>query len=419
MFGVRGPMMFGAAALAVLVLGAGGWSVMTTIDGAVIAPAELQVPGDRRVVQHPDGGVVDRVAVTEGQAVRAGDLLIRLDGSDLRSELTIVEGQYFEVSARRARLVAERDGAEEIAFPPDLPANRPDVARQMDGQRALFAARAETLAAQLDQLDRKAAQIDGQIAGLTAQAEANTAQSRLADEEEADQRRLLAQGLTQRTRLRAAERETARLRGEGGALVADLAAARDKKAEYRMQALTLTAQRREEAITQLRDFSYQWAELAERRAALIRRIDRLDIRAPASGRVLGLQVTVARSVLKPADPAMWIVPQDEVLVAEARIPPLNIDEVQAGQTVRLVLPAFPGCTTPEVEGTVILVAADTLQDRDGASFYTARIALTPPAGLTLTPGMPVEAFIRTGARSPLSYLTHPLTAYFDRAFRES
>ncbi|MDB6454007.1 HlyD family type I secretion periplasmic adaptor subunit [Falsirhodobacter sp. 20TX0035] len=418
-FGIKGQVIAGGVALAVLVGGFGSWSVLARVDGAVIAAASLQVPGNRRAVQHPDGGVVAAVQVAEGQVVRAGEVLLRLDGSALRSELAIVEGQVFEVTARHARLAAERDGRATIAFPPDLPADRPEVALQMDGQRTLFAARAATLTAQQDQLRQREAQVRSQIDGLNAQATANATQLRLAEEELADERLLLSKGLTQRAQVRALERESARLQGQAGALVADLAEAGDRITEYRMQALSLVAERREEAITQLRDFSYQLAELSERRAALRQQIDRLDMRAPVGGRVLGLTVTTPGAVIRAADAVLWIVPQDEPLLAEARIPPVNIDEVREGQSVRLTLPAFPGRTAPEVEGVVQQVSADTLQDKEGASFYVARIALTAPPGLVLTPGMPADAFIRTGARSPLGYLLHPFTSYFDRAFRES
>ncbi|WP_435165900.1 HlyD family type I secretion periplasmic adaptor subunit [Falsirhodobacter sp. 1013] len=418
-FGIKGQVVAGGVALAILVAGFGGWSVLARIDGAVIAPASLQVPGNRRAVQHLDGGVVTGVSVAEGQVVQAGDLLLSLDGSALRSELAIVESQVFEVTARHARLAAERDERAAITFPPDLPADRAEVALQMEGQRTLFAARAATLAAQQDQLRQREAQVRSQIDGLNAQAVANATQLRLAEEELADERVLLAKGLTQRAQVRALEREGARLQGQAGALVADLAEAEDRITEYRMRALSLTAERREEAITQLRDFSYQLAELTERRAALRRQLDRLDIRAPVAGRVLGLTVTTPGAVIRAADAVLWIVPQDEPLLAEARIPPVNIDEVREGQPVRLTLPAFPGRTAPEVEGIVQQVSADTLQDKEGASFYVARIALTAPPGLVLTPGMPADAFIRTGARSPLGYLLHPFTSYFDRAFRES
>jgi len=418
-FDVKGSVWAGIATLAVVVGGFGAWAVLSTIDGAVVASATLQVPQNRQIVQHPDGGVVERIAVTDGQSVGAGELLIRLDGSDLRSQLSIAEGQLFEVEARLARLLAERDGAAEITFTDALPASRPDVALLMEGQRTLFVARAETFTAQLDQLSQREGQVGNQIDGLKAQTGANDEQRRLIAEELADQRRLLAEGLTQRARVRQVEREKAQLEGEAGALVASLAEASGRITEYRMQATGLIAQRREDAITQLRDFSYQQAELAETRRALQQKIDRLDIRAPVAGRVLALAVTTPNAVISPADPVLWIIPQQEALVAEARIPPVNVDEVQAGQPVRLTLPAFSGRAAPELEGTVVQVSADTLQDKQGLSFYTARISLVPPEGVILTPGMPAEAFIRTGSRSPMDYLLQPFTSYFDKAFRES
>lgn len=418
-FDVKGPIRAGVAMMAVVVGGFGAWALLSAIDGAIVAPATLQVPQNRQIVQHPDGGVVERIAVTDGQAVRAGDLLVRLDGSDLRSRLSIAESQLFEVEARLARLRAERDGNGAPVFPDVLDPSRPEVALLMDGQRTLFAARAETFAAQMSQLTQREAQVRNQIDGLSAQAGANKEQLRLIEEELADQRRLMAEGLTQRARVRAVERERAQLAGEAGKLVAALAEADGRITEYRMQATGLIAQRREEAISQLRDFSPQQAELAETRRALRQQVDRLDIRAPVAGRVLSLAVTTPNSVIRPADPVLWIIPQGEALVAEARIPPVNVDEVQAGQAVRLTLPAFSGREAPEVEGTIVQVSADTLEDKQGVAFYVARIALVPPPGVILTPGMPAEAFIRTGTRSPMDYLLQPFTSYFDKAFRES
>ncbi|WP_128254828.1 HlyD family type I secretion periplasmic adaptor subunit [Falsirhodobacter deserti] len=412
-FAIRTPVLFGLGVLALLVAGFGAWAMLARIDGAVVAPAEIRVTQNRQLVQHPDGGVVDHVAVLEGQAVQAGDLLVRLNGADLRFEHAVVQGKWTELTARRARLEAERDGAATVVFPAEL-----TDAKVMSGQRALFSARADTLAAQLDQLSRREAQVADQITGILAQKEAGRRQAELVADDLADQRELLKQGLTQRARVRALEREEARLEGEMGALAAREAEARGRISEYRLQALGLASQRREEAISRLRDIEHQRGELAERRRALSERIARLEVRAPIAGRVLGLTIS-PKAVLKPAEPLLEIVPQDDPLFVQARIPPLNVDEVWAGQTVRLVLPAFSARTMPELEGRVIQVTPDTMHDDQGNSFYLARIELAVPEGLVLTPGMPAEAFIRTGSRSPMAYLLHPLTSYFDRAFRES
>jgi HlyD family secretion protein len=424
----RGPVLLGLLTLVTLIGGFGAWSVLATITGAIVSSGQIQVEQNRQVVQHPDGGVVEAIAVTEGQAVATGDLLVRLDGSLLQSELAIVEGQFVETRARRARLEAERDDAARIAIPPDLAnmaGGRPDIAEQIEGQLRLFDARRDTLARQTEQMQKRLLQIGAQNQGLTAQAQALTTQLRLIGDELASQRELLANGLTQSSRVSALEREEADLLGRAGELTAARAQNEGRATEIDLEILRLAAARREEASTQLRDIGQAELELAERRRALTERIARLDIRAPVSGLVLGLQVTTPRAVIRPADPVLYLIPQDRPLVIAVNIQPIHIDEVHIGQDVRLMFPAFSSRTTPELMGKVAVVSADALTDQaSGMTFYRAEIVLNPGEveklqGRTLLPGMPVETFIQTAARTPLAYLIQPFTDYFQAAFRES
>lgn len=424
----RGPLALGWLTLVLLVAGFGGWSVGTRLAGAIVAPGQVEVEQNRQVVQHPDGGVVAEILVTEGAAVAAGDVLIRLDGALLRSELTIVENQLYEALARRGRLEAERDGRDRIAFPAELEqaaARDPAVRDLMDGQTRLFAARAETIDRQLSQLDKRKAQIAAQIEGIAAQRGALATQLGLIARELASQQDLFDKGLAQAARVLALQREEARLQGQIGELIAARAQAEGRITEFEIEALRLAAARREEAGTQLRDIGTQELELAERRRALSEQIARLDIRAPVSGLVLELAVTTPRSVIRPAEPVLYVIPQDRPLVIAARVPPIHIDQVRAGQPVRLMFPAFSARTTPELNGRVTLVSADALTDeRSGATYYRAEIALDAGeidrlGGKALLPGMPVETFIRTDDRTPLAYLIKPFTDYFNRAFRES
>lgn len=424
----RRPLMLGFATLLVLVGGFGIWSVKTQISGAIVASGQLEVEQNRQVVQHPDGGVVEAIFATEGAPVVAGDVLIRLDGEMLRSELTIVEGQFFEIVARGSRLHAERDNANHITFAPELlqiADTRPEVADQIDGQTRLFEARLETLAQQVDQLGKRRAQIGNQIEGIDAQSNALETQVTLIDQELASQKDLLEKGLAQVARVLALQREAARLQGLAGELRANRAESEGRMTEIDINILNIASARREEAITQLRDLGYRELELAERRRALTERIARLDIRAPVSGIVLGLQVTTPRAVLRAADPVLYLIPQDRPLLIAAQIPTIHIDQVHVGQEVKLLFSAFSSRTTPELMGRVVVISADVLTDPTSkASYYRAEIALEPGeqdklVGLTLIPGMPVEAFIRTDARTPLAYLIKPFTDYFTRAFRES
>jgi HlyD family secretion protein len=428
LWSARKPLLIGYITLALLVGGFGGWSVLAKIDGAIIASGQIEVDQDRQIVQHPDGGVVAEIAVKEAQPVKAGDLLIRLDGALLTPELAIVEGQLFEAMARRDRLEAERDDRPDVSFAQDLrdlAKTRPDVVEQMAGQRSLFFARKETLARQTEQLAKRTTQITAQIEGVAAQTLAVTRQRALILKELTDQQSLLDRGLAQASRVSALQREDANLQGNMGELASSRAQAEGRATEIDLEVLRLAALRREEASTQLRDLGPQLLELAERRRALVERIARLDIRAPMAGIVLGLQVTAPRSVLRAADPVLYIIPQDRPLVISVRVQPINIDEIHPGQQVRLVFPAFSARSMPEIFGHITTVSADALTDqRSQIAYFRAEILLNDGelaklTQQTLLPGMPVEAFIETGARSPLSYLLKPFTDYFSKAMRES
>ena len=422
------PLAVGFVSLLVLVGGFGTWAVLAQISGAVVAPGQVEVDQNRQVVQHPDGGVVDKVLVEEGDFVDAGAELVRLDPALLGSELAIVEGQLFEIIARRGRLAAERDEASTITFDPELQKvaqQRPQVAELMGGQDRLFAARAETLLKESQQLDKRAAQIADQVTGIHAQQEALQQQLVFVGEELTDLQSLLDKGLAQASRVLALQREQARLLGQVGELQASAAQAEGRITEIEIEKLKLVTTRREQAITELRDLQYRELELAERRQSLRQQLDRLDIRAPVSGVVYGLTVFAERSVIRAADPVLYLVPQDRPLVVAARIDPIHRDEAYVGQPVTLRFATFDARTTPELYGTVMQVSADAFTDEQaGASFYRAEMVLNEGENeklgdLRIVPGMPVEAFIRTSDRTPLAYLLKPLTDYFNRAFRES
>jgi len=338
-----------------------------------------------------------------------------------------VEGQLSEVQARRARLEAEQDGLGEMVLPEallELAAQNPQVAEQVKGQLRLFTARAETVARTLDQLERRKAQTLSQIDGIDAQSVALTTQIELISRELADQQSLFDKGLAQASRVLALERDAARLAGQAGELTASRAQAEGRITEIDLQMLGLTAQRREQANTELRDIGSSELQLVQRQRALAEQVARLDIRAPASGTVLSLQVTTPRSVIRPADPVAFVIPQDRPLIITVQVPPIHVDEVRVGQPVKLVFPAFSSRTTPELDGTVALVSADALTDSaTGLTYYRAEISLSAEEaerlGHPLLPGMPVDAFIQTQPRTPLAYLIKPFTDYFIHAFRES
>lgn len=425
---IRGPVILGLAASLVLVLGFGLWATTARIAGAIIAPGQIEVERDRQIVQHPEGGVVEAILVTEGTRVAAGDPLVRLEGSALRSEGAIVDGRLSELAGQAARLRAERDGAAVVTFPDDLlsqAATSPTVAAQLDGQRRLFTARRATREDARRLLLRRIDQIHAQAKGLAASGTALQTQLDLIGQELTVQRGLRAKGLVQAGTVLALEREQARLAGQLGALEVERARSAGQIIETEIELSGLEAMRREQATADLRDIDALLLELAEQKRALDERIARLDLRAPVSGVVLDLQVTTPRAVLRPAEPVLYLVPQDRPLVITARIAPLYIDEVAVGQAAELVFPAFSSRVTPHLRGTVVLISADALHDpATGAPHYRAELELDAGelsrlGNQVLLPGMPVEVFLQTGRRTPLAYLVKPFTDYLGRAFRES
>lgn len=424
----RGSVALGLFALALLIGGFGLWSVGARIAGAVVASGQVEVEQRRQIVQHPDGGVVSEILVHEGESVAAGQVLIRLDGALLGTEMTIVEGQYFEILARRGRLEAERADIKDIAFPEELTrqaSTRPELANLMEGQASLFRARLDTLTQSLGQLSKQSEQVQSQIRGIDAQSVALQQQRDFISQELRDQRSLLEKGLAQASRVLALEREAARLDGLLGEATANRAQAETQLAEIDLSRLEKSAAYRQEAETELRDLGYRELELAERRRSLTEQIARLEIRAPVAGVVQELQITTPRSVIRAADPILYIIPQDRPLVVAARIATINIDEVHPGQQVVLRFSSFSSRTTPEIDGILSRVSPDTLVDQTThVPYYRAEVTIPPQErakleGLSLIPGMPVEVYVQTGERSPFAYLVKPLSDYFIRAFREN
>jgi len=424
----RGPVILGILALIVLIGGFGTWSFTSRIASAIVASGSIEVELNRQVVQHPDGGVVKQILVKEGDVVDAGQVLIRLDSDRLRSELNIVESQLWELAARRGRLEAERDDAETILFSSELLAvaeQNPEVAAIVDGARKLFAQRRDTLQASVAQLEKRKGQIRSQIEGLDAQLSAQDTQTRLISEELANQQVLREKGLAQAQTILSLEREKARLEGQAGEIIASKAQYEGRITEIDIQILQIQQQRREDAITALSDQEGKELELAERRRALTEQLDRLDIRAPVAGAIHALQVFAERAVIQPAQALLYIVPQDRPLIIGAQVDPIHVDEIRVGQEVVVRFPAFSRRTTPELNGRVTTISPDAFHDdKTGRSFYRVRIELSPgeveklPAGDTLIPGMPAEAYLTTGERSPFAYLVKPFTDYFTHAFRE-
>jgi HlyD family secretion protein len=425
----RRPLFIGALALLILVGGFGTWAAVSSIAGAVVAGGRIEVDRNRQVVQHIDGGIVAEILVDEGDAVAEGQVLMRLDETVLQSQLVITEGQLFELMARRGRLSAERDGSEAIAFDAELlelAEERPVVRDLMNGQERLFLARRDSVERETEQLGKRRLQIEDQIKGILAQQDSTRVQLELIASELANQESLLERGLAQAGTVLNLRRTRADLDGTLGELIASEAQAAGRITEIEIEILKLKSQQREEAISRLRDLRYQELELAETRRSLVERLSRLEITAPVSGVIYDMQVQTRRAVIRPAEPVLYLIPQDRPLVIAARVDPIHIDQIFVGQTVTLRFSALDQRQTPELFGTVKQVSADALEDEAlRMSYYRAEIELDEgqharlPEGTVLIPGMPVESYIRTSSRTPLAYLIKPLSDYFVKAFRES
>ncbi len=423
----RVPFFVGFLALFLLVGVLGYWGIKARLAGAVIASGAVEVQSKRQVVQHRDGGVVRDILARDGDTVDAGQVLVRFDGKLLTSELAIVEGQLFEILARQTRLRAERDNLDDLDVDGELAAlvaEQPGIGKLVEGQQRLLAARRLTDHQEMEFLKEQVSQIEAQISGNNAQLSAQSAQLELVAVELAGQNSLLQQGLTQANRVTALKREQARLDGESGKLRASIAQLMGKIAAKEIEYLRLVATRRENAIAELRELQPRLVELRERRLSLMHQLSQLEVRAPVGGVIYGSQVFAERAVVQPAEPMMYVVPQDQPLLIAARVASLDIDQVQTGQNANIRFSTFNQRVTPELRGRVTTLSPDTyIDETSGLSFYRAEIVLADGEvekldGKSLIPGMPVEAFIVSEMRSPLSYLTKPVMEYFYRAFRE-
>ena len=428
LWSAKGPVFVGLLALVALIGGFGTWSVSAELSGAIITTGQIEVERNRQVVQHPDGGVVDKIHVNEGAQVKEGEVLIQLDRTELASEESLTETQLFEVLARMGRLRAEAEGLEKPQFPRELviAARRdPIVAGLLQGQKKLFALRYQAQKQEQAQLVERLGKIDSQVAGISAQERSLKLQLRLIGSELKNQKTLLQRGLTQRSRVSSLRREQARLNGQLAELVSLRASTESQANEIKIDLLRLTTRTRETSLARLRDVKATALGLKEKRLTLKKRLSRLDIRAPVSGIVYGMTIFAESAVIQPAATLLYIVPQDRPLVISSRIPTTHIDQVHKGQTVDIALSAFDRSSTPRLRGQVIALSPDAFVDEaTRQNYYRAEIIFQDgeleklSAAKVLIPGMPVEAYFRTQVRTPIAYLTQPLLEYFGKAFRE-
>jgi HlyD family type I secretion membrane fusion protein len=422
---LRGPFLLGCGVIGFCVVGLAAWGGAAPLSGAAIATGQVVVEAYRKTVQHFEGGIVREIAVEEGDAVRAGQVLFRLDDTKARTTLDALQGRYFAARAQEARLTAERDEAEAIEFPADLlAAEHPAGAEAMIGQRKIFAARRIWVGGQVAILRQKISQLREEIAALQQQVDSEARQSGLIGEEMQGVEALVNKGLERRPRLLALQRSAEEIGARRSDHLGQIARAHQKIGEAELQITDLQNKRVDEIMRELRDTQESLFDLKEKLLAARDVLDRTVVRAPRDGVIVNRRVHTIGGVISPGDPVVEIVPQAEDLIVEARVRMDDIDQVHPGLPVQIRLTAYKQRWTPTVDGTVRTVSADRLQDqRSGDPFFTARISIDPVSlgklpNVQLYPGMPAEVLIVTESRTAFDYMLSPLTASLSRAFRE-
>jgi HlyD family secretion protein len=423
---IRRHEIAGMVLVIILALGVGGWAGTVELSGAIIAHGAIVVDSNIKKVQHPTGGVVGELLVRDGDHVKLGDVLVRLDQTVTRANLAIVINGLTELEARKARLESERDALDNVAFPADLlkRAGDPDVAEVLNSERKLFDLRRSARIGQKEQLRSRIAQLNEEIGGLHAQRESKEKQIGIVKGELESVTELWKRNLVQISKLTELQREEARLEGESAQLVAQAAEVGGKVAETQLQIIQIDRDLSSEVAKETREIDGKIGEFVERKVAAEDQLKRVEIRAPQDGIVFQSNVHTVGGVITAGETIMLIVPEADKLAVEAKVNPQDIDQLQIGQNAMLRMSASNQRTTPEITGNITRISADTTTDqRTAQSYYTIRISLPHDqvarlGDIKLLPGMPVEAFVQTGERTLLAYLIKPLRDQVMRTFRE-
>jgi HlyD family secretion protein len=418
-------LLVGVAAVVVVGGIVFGWATLTEISGAVIAPGKLVVDSNVKKVQHPTGGVVGDLRVKDGDRVKKGDIVARLDETQARTNLAIVTKALDELAARQARDEAERDGADKVTFPAELLSRLgdPEVAQVVASEQKLFEIRQAARAGQKAQLMEQIAQLRQQIQGNVEQEQAKAKEIDWIQQELAGVRGLWKQSLVPFSRVTMLERDGARLEGERGALVASIAQARGRIAETELKIIQINEDLRTDVGKDLAEIRGKKSELVEKRVAAEDLLKRIDLIAPQDGKIFQRSVHTVGGVIQAGEVVMLVVPDSDALIIEAKVPPTDVDQLHLGQRSVVRFSSFNRRTTPELNGEVIEIGADVTQDeKRNESYYSVRIRIPDSElarldGLQPLAGMPVETFIETSPRTVMSYLMTPMREQVDRTFR--
>ena len=422
----RGPIVTGLIVLVAFFAGLGGWAAYAPLNGAVVAQAVVKVEGNRKSIQHLDGGIVKQLLVGEGQYVEAGQTVVVLDDTQARAMVLMLSQQYDVYRAEQARLVAERDGAAEVIFPSELEARRtnPDVRMLLDGQAKQFEIRRKALSGQTSVLQQRIQELQEQIKGSKAQRTAQMEQIVLINSELKDQLELLAKSLTVRSRVLELQRAAAALNGRSGEITGDISKSQQAIGEIELQIIQLQNDFMTDMAKDLRDVQAKILDVIPRLEAAQDVLNRTEIRSPYAGYVVGLNVFSTGGVIGRGEKIMDIVPTGNDLTVEAKVDVNDIHNLHPGMRAELHFTAYKQRVIPVIHGELIEVAADRLTDeRTGVPYYTALVKvdegeLAQSKQVKLYPGMAVTVMIPTEERTALDYLLGPVMASFDQAFRQ-
>ena len=424
---IRKPLSIGLVAVAAMVGLVFVWGTTFKISGAVIAKGQVQVSSSRTAVQHPVGGVVAEILARNGDKVRSGDVVVKLDETQLRSELAAVEGELFEILANEARLTAELE--DQKALSPDeilrVAAERnPELQALLERQQRQLDSHYQSLTTQIALLDEQTMQIEEQAVGEESALEAKRQHLALSQDELARSEQSLGKGIITKVVVTTLQKDVIATKGEIGQLIAKVAELKGKISEQKLKINAIPLDAKEKSADKTNQLGQQKKKLVEERRSLLYKLSRLEVRTPVSGTVYDSKILGLRSVVEAAKPIMYIVPDDEPALVSVRVDAADIDQLYVGQEASLRFIAFNRRSTPVIAGRVLNISADAFMDeRTQKFYYFVEVSLIEHelqrlGEVTLISGMPVEAFFATLSRSPASYIAKPITDYFNRAFRD-
>ena len=408
----------------------GLWAALAPLDSAIIAPGKVILNNNKKTIQHLEGGIVDKILVREGQNVKKGDVLIRLDETAAKARYELVRKQYLVLRAAEARLIAERDDTDKVDFPKDLleEKEKDENAKQsVDSQARLFETRRDSLKGKISVLNQKIAQIREDISGMKAQMVSSNRQVQLLNQEIASVRTLVQGGNAPRSRLLALERQVADVSGQLGEYRSRMSHSEQSIAEARIEIINSKNDFLNQVMGELKETQTNLSDTEERIRASADTFNRVNILSPLDGTVTGLKFFTVGGVIRPGEPIMDIVPSDDTLIVEARVMPNDIDVVHAGLKANVRLSAYKSRFVHPIEGKVVNVSADRFDDlQRGTAYYTARVEVDARQladlhtlnNVILYPGMPADVYVVTGTRTMLAYLFSPIRNSFSKSFRE-